>query len=113
MPGVTGPRLGGEELFHAGHDIVGQDRQARVEPRHESRVVPHHPVPGRVVGGSVGQDLAVLSAKKALRVQTKADGKYILEITDSAKTTFYVAAQLPAAGAADVSAILATGDYGT
>lgn len=59
-----------------------------------------------------GIDLATYTAKKALRVQTKADGTYILSITDSSKTGFYVCAQLPTTGAAQVSAQLETGNYG-
>ena len=59
-----------------------------------------------------GTDLAALTAKKALHVQTLADGTYILEITDDAKTTFYVAAVIPSHGLLEVSRILATADYG-
>ena len=59
-----------------------------------------------------GTDLAALSAKKALAIQTLADGTYILEITDTAKTTFYVSASIPSHGLAQVSRILATADYG-
>lgn len=59
-----------------------------------------------------GTDLAALTAKKALAVQTLADGTYTLEITDTAKTTFYVAAGIPAHGLLEVSRILATADYG-
>ena len=58
-----------------------------------------------------GADFAALTAKKALVVQTLASGVYILEITDTAKTTFYVCAQAPN-GAVSISTILATGDYG-
>jgi len=60
-----------------------------------------------------GADIGIYTAKKALRVQTKADGTYTLEITDSAKTGFYVAAQLPFSGLLTVSRQLVTGDYGT
>lgn len=60
-----------------------------------------------------GADFGVLTAKKALVVQTKADGTYTLEITDSVKTGFYVAAMLPLAGLPVVSRQLVTGDYGT
>ncbi len=58
-----------------------------------------------------GTDLATLVSKKALRVQTLATGVYILSITDSAKTGFYVAAvlgDLPI----QVSSQLVTGNYG-
>ena len=58
-----------------------------------------------------GADFGVLTAKKATVVQTLASGIYILEITDTAKTTFYVCAQAPT-GAISISAQLATGDYG-
>lgn len=59
-----------------------------------------------------GEVFGTLTAKKALEVQTKVDGTFILEITDSAKTAFYVAANLPVAGLPEVSRVLATGDYG-
>ena len=58
-----------------------------------------------------GVDFGVLTAKKATVVQTLASGVYILEITDTAKTAFFVAAQAPN-GAVSISAVLATGDYG-
>lgn len=59
-----------------------------------------------------GSDFAILTANKALRVQTKTTGTYVLEITDSDKTGFYVAAQLPFSGLPVVSRQLVTGDYG-
>jgi len=59
-----------------------------------------------------GADFGILTAKKALEVQTLADGTYILEITDSAKTGFYICAELPLAGLAVVSRVLVSGDYG-
>jgi hypothetical protein len=62
---------------------------------------------------SSGDDFGVLTAKKALIAQTLATGIYTLEITDSAKTTFYVCAQCPGTGHVFVSTILATGDYGS
>jgi len=58
-------------------------------------------------GGAV---YATHTAKKALRVQTKADGTFVLEITDTAKTGFYVAVAV--AGRAVVSSQLVTGSYG-
>ena len=58
-----------------------------------------------------GTDLGVLTAKKALQVNTLATGIYILEITDSAKTGFYVAAQLPN-GITVISSKLVTANYG-
>lgn len=59
--------------------------------------------------GSV--DLAVLAAKKALIVQTSASGNYTLEITDTAKTAFYVCAQ-SLDGGPITPTLLATENYG-
>lgn len=59
-----------------------------------------------------GAVIATHSAKKALKVQTLATGVFILEITDTAKTVFFVCAQVPSTGAIDVSTQLAAGDYG-
>lgn len=58
-----------------------------------------------------GTDYGALTAKKALRVSTLATGKYTLEITDSAKTGFYVAVSI-AAAPVQVSRQLVAGDYG-
>lgn len=58
-----------------------------------------------------GQDMGVLTAKKCLIAQTKTDGTYVLEITDTAKTGFYVCVQLPN-GKVVVSAQLVTANYG-
>ena len=60
--------------------------------------------------GSV--DLAVLAAKKALIVQTSASGNYTLEITDSAKTLYYVCAQ-SLDGGPITPTLLITGNYGS
>lgn len=57
-----------------------------------------------------GVDITVYTAKKSLRVETLATGVYILEVTDSAKTGFFVCAA--PAGKAAASAQLVTGDYG-
>lgn len=65
------------------------------------------------VKSSSGTVLGTYTAKKALRVQTKDDGTFILEITDTGKTGFYVAAIVPATGAAAVSRQLVTADYGS
>lgn len=59
-----------------------------------------------------GTDIGILTAKKALDVNTLADGSYTLEITDSAKTLFYVGASLPSLGLVQVSRKLVAGDYG-
>lgn len=61
---------------------------------------------------SSGADLGTLTTKKALRVQTLANGSYILSITDSAKTGFYVAAAIPGTGKPSVSSQLVSGNYG-
>lgn len=59
-----------------------------------------------------GTDLTALTAKKHLKVQTKAAGTYVLEITDTAKTGFYVCVKNPLTGAPVVSAQLVSGNYG-
>lgn len=59
-----------------------------------------------------GADFGILTAKKALVVQSKADGSYTLEITDTAKTGFYISASLPTSGLSVISRQLVTGDYG-
>ncbi|MCK5611367.1 hypothetical protein KAR91_56375 [Candidatus Pacearchaeota archaeon] len=59
-----------------------------------------------------GADFGALTAKKALIAQPLATGIYTLEITDTAKTGFYVCIQNPFTGAVSVSRQLVTGDYG-
>ena len=59
-----------------------------------------------------GADFGALTAKKALVVQPLSTGIYTLEITDTSKTTFYVAVQCPYSGHVIVSRIMATADYG-
>lgn len=59
-----------------------------------------------------GAVFGTLTAKKALVVQPLASGIFTLEITDSAKTAFYVAVQDPYSGLVKVSRVMATGDYG-
>jgi hypothetical protein len=61
---------------------------------------------------SSGAVLGTYTAKMALRVQTLATGVFILSITDTAKTGFYVCATVPGSGATAVSAQLVTGNYG-
>jgi hypothetical protein len=61
---------------------------------------------------SSGTDLGTLTTKKALRVQTLANGSYILSITDTSKTGFYVCAAVPGTGKPSVSSQLVTGNYG-
>jgi len=58
-----------------------------------------------------GTDLAALTAKKALAVQTLANGTYTLEITATAKTAYYVGVSMPN-GKSVISRVMATGDYG-
>lgn len=59
-----------------------------------------------------GAVFSTYTAKKDLRVQTLATGIFILEITDTAKTGFYVCARVPSTGKTDASAQLITADYG-
>lgn len=63
------------------------------------------------VKASSGAELSILSAKKAFICQTKADGTYVLSITDTGKTGFYVVAQVPGQ-LPSVSSVLVTGNYG-
>lgn len=58
-----------------------------------------------------GTDLVVLTAKKVYIAQTLVSGVYIMSITDTAKTGFYVCAQLGDLPI-QVSAQLVTGNYG-
>ena len=58
-----------------------------------------------------GTDLTVVSAKKAINVMCKADGTYILEITDSSKTGFYPCILIPGQKVI-VGTQLVTGNYG-
>lgn len=60
--------------------------------------------------GTTGQILATEVAKKALRVQTAADGTYQLSITDTAKTAFVVAVVID--GLVMPVLTLATASYG-
>lgn len=59
-----------------------------------------------------GTVLTAFTAKKHLSAQTKAAGTFVLEITDTAKTGFYVCVKNPATGLVHVSAQLVTGNYG-
>ena len=68
---------------------------------------------GTVVNKSAeGTVLTALTAKKHLSAQTKAAGTFVLQITDSAKTGFYVCVKNPATGLVSVSAQLVSGNYG-
>jgi len=58
-----------------------------------------------------GTVLTAYVAKKALRVQTLATGVFVLEITDTAKTGFYIGAQL-GGRVAIVSSQLVAASYG-
>lgn len=66
---------------------------------------------GTVQAKAGSQDLGVLTAKKALMVQTSAAGAYVLEITDTAKTAFKVCVQ-SLNGELPTIATLITADYG-
>lgn len=61
---------------------------------------------------SEGTVLTALTAKKHILVQAKAAGTFVLEITDAAKTGFYVCARIPGSGLPSVSTQLQTADYG-
>lgn len=50
---------------------------------------------GTVAAGASGTDLLSMVSKKAGRAQTDATGKYILAITDTGKTQFYVVVDRP------------------
>lgn len=59
---------------------------------------------------TTGTQYRILTAKKAWLGACNSSGVAVLTITDTAKTTFYVAVRLP--NSVVVSRILATGDYG-
>lgn len=59
-----------------------------------------------------GTVLTAVTAKKHILAQTLANGSFVLEITDTAKTGFYVAVRNPTTGGIHVSAQLVTGNYG-
>ncbi len=59
-----------------------------------------------------GTVLDTLTAKQSLIVQTLSTGVFILEITDTAKTGFYICVENPFTGKTHVSDQLVTGDYG-
>lgn len=63
-------------------------------------------------GASGGADFGTLTTKKAGISQPNASGTYILSITDTAKTGFYVCMQNPFTGQVSVSSQLVTGNYG-
>lgn len=62
------------------------------------------------VKSASGAVFSTYTAKKDLRVQTLATGVFILEITDTAKTAFYVCARY--GGEVFVSSVLVTANYG-
>jgi len=66
---------------------------------------------GTVAAKAGSQDLAALTAKKALMVQTSATGAYVLSITDAAKTAFVVCVQ-SLNGELLTTHTLETADYG-
>lgn len=67
---------------------------------------------GTVVAGAAGVDFGDITAKKAKNVQTDITGKYILAITDTAKTHFYPCAILDNTGLPFVGPQLTTANYG-
>lgn len=67
---------------------------------------------GAVAAGATGTDMAILSTKKMLRVLTSDAGVYILSITDTAKTGFYVTCFVPGSNRLQISSQLITANYG-
>jgi len=67
---------------------------------------------GAVAAGAAGTDLSVKQVKKATDILTDNTGTYILSITDTAKTGFFVAVINPGTGNVQVSRQLVAGDYG-
>lgn len=59
-----------------------------------------------------GADFGVLTTKKCAISQPLATGNYILSITDTAKTGFYVCVQCPYTGQVTVSDQLTSANYG-
>lgn len=59
-----------------------------------------------------GYVLSALTAKKHIKALTKAAGTFVLEITDTVKTGFYVCVLNPVTGQVHVSSQLVTGNYG-
>lgn len=61
-------------------------------------------------------DIGILTAIKALLVQTAADGSYVLDINDAAGQVFYVAAEIPGcpnSGKVAVSRVTSAADFGS
>jgi hypothetical protein len=67
---------------------------------------------GTVGAGANGTDLSAKVSKKAIDVLTDTTGKYILSITDNAKTGFYPCCTTPGTGVVQAGAQLVTGNYG-
>jgi hypothetical protein len=61
---------------------------------------------------SSGADLGALTAKKMLRAQTKTTGVFVLSITDTVKTGFFVCARLSELTGVKVAPQLVTASYG-
>ena len=59
-----------------------------------------------------GSVLTAFTSKKHLSVQTKPAGTFVLQITDTAKTGFYICARNPSTGLVSASAQLSAGNYG-
>jgi hypothetical protein len=67
---------------------------------------------GAVAAGSAGTVLSTKVTKLALDVLTDNTGKFIIAITDTAKTGWYVVATCPGSGNVQVSAQLVAANYG-
>lgn len=61
-------------------------------------------------GGTTGQVLSAMIAKKYLKVQCLADGTYQLSITDTGKTAFKICVEID--GVVSVVATLSSASYG-
>lgn len=61
---------------------------------------------------SSGAVLGTLTTSKAIRAQSLATGVFTLEITDTAKTGFYIAVKLDTGAVFQVSRQLTSADYG-
>lgn len=66
---------------------------------------------GGFAAGASGTILGTLTTSKAIRAITDANGLFILNITDTAKTLFYAVAAIPVNGSVWVSRKLVAGDY--
>src|SRR5262249_39244850 len=67
---------------------------------------------GPVAVGSAGADFRDLTPKEAEGGETDPTGKYVLSITDTAKSPFFVCALVPRRGSTAISTQLVSANYG-